>query len=120
MPPTRWRGGCSSSPTVRAAVASFGAAVVTEIYLCDVCSCHEILRRNGRRQVGRVLTAIRLCLLRALAHGEEATERGGVRPGSEGRPEARLHAFDNGDPGKSRAQLEQGRALTLEQVRVSQ
>jgi hypothetical protein len=31
-----------------AAVASFLAAVLTEIYLCDVCSCHEILRRNGR------------------------------------------------------------------------
>jgi hypothetical protein len=31
-----------------AAVASVEAAVVTEIYLCDVCSCQEILRRNGR------------------------------------------------------------------------
>jgi acyl-CoA synthetase (AMP-forming)/AMP-acid ligase II len=33
-----------------AAVASFLAAVLTEIYLCSVCSCPEILRRNGRGQ----------------------------------------------------------------------
>jgi hypothetical protein len=33
-----------------AAVASFLAAVVTEIYLCDVRSCQEISRRNGRAQ----------------------------------------------------------------------
>jgi hypothetical protein len=26
------------------------AAVLTEIYLCNVCSCQEILRRNGRGQ----------------------------------------------------------------------
>jgi hypothetical protein len=31
-----------------ASVASFLAAVFTEIYLCDVCSCQEVLRRNGR------------------------------------------------------------------------
>eukprot|EP01047_Picozoa_sp_COSAG01_P053602 COSAG01_NODE_5763_length_4048_cov_1.373259_3_plen_116_part_00 len=31
-------------------VASVWAAVVTEIYLCNVCSCQEILRRNGRGQ----------------------------------------------------------------------
>jgi hypothetical protein len=31
-----------------AAVVSFLAAVLTEIYLCDVCSCQEILIRNGR------------------------------------------------------------------------
>jgi hypothetical protein len=33
-----------------ASVASFltEAAVLTEIYLCNVCSCQEILRRNGR------------------------------------------------------------------------
>eukprot|EP01047_Picozoa_sp_COSAG01_P058649 COSAG01_NODE_6937_length_3431_cov_20.894358_1_plen_59_part_00 len=31
-----------------ASVASFLVAVFTEIYLCDVCSCQEILRRNGR------------------------------------------------------------------------
>jgi hypothetical protein len=31
------------------AVASFSAAVLTEIYLCNVCSCHDILRRNGGR-----------------------------------------------------------------------
>jgi endonuclease/exonuclease/phosphatase family metal-dependent hydrolase len=34
-----------------AAVASLLAAVLTEIYLCDVCSCQELLRRNGRGQV---------------------------------------------------------------------
>jgi hypothetical protein len=34
-----------------AAVASFLATVLTEIYLCGVCSCQEeILRRNGRGQ----------------------------------------------------------------------
>jgi hypothetical protein len=33
-----------------ATVASFVAAVLTEIYLCDVCSCRETLRRNGRAQ----------------------------------------------------------------------
>jgi hypothetical protein len=33
---------------VRGAVASFEAAVLTEIYLCNVCSWQEILRRNGR------------------------------------------------------------------------
>jgi hypothetical protein len=31
-----------------AAVASFEAALLTEIYLCSVCYCQEILRRNGR------------------------------------------------------------------------
>jgi hypothetical protein len=31
-----------------ASVASFLVAVLTEIYLCHVCSCQEILRRNGR------------------------------------------------------------------------
>jgi hypothetical protein len=35
-----------------AAVVSFLAAVMTEIYLCGVCSCPEILRQNGRGQVG--------------------------------------------------------------------
>jgi hypothetical protein len=29
---------------------------LTEIYLCNVCSCSEILGRNGRGQVGRVGT----------------------------------------------------------------
>jgi hypothetical protein len=36
-----------------AAVASFSAALLcqlAEIYLCDVCSCQEMLRRNGRGQ----------------------------------------------------------------------
>jgi hypothetical protein len=31
-----------------ASVASFLTAVFTEIYLCNVCFCQEILRRNGR------------------------------------------------------------------------
>eukprot|EP01047_Picozoa_sp_COSAG01_P013632 COSAG01_NODE_646_length_14556_cov_9.736806_15_plen_91_part_00 len=31
-----------------ASVASSQAAVLAEIYLCNVCSCQEILRRNGR------------------------------------------------------------------------
>jgi MFS family permease len=31
-----------------ASVASFLAAVLTEIHLCNVCSYQEILRRNGR------------------------------------------------------------------------
>eukprot|EP01047_Picozoa_sp_COSAG01_P063398 COSAG01_NODE_8210_length_2874_cov_1.873514_2_plen_110_part_00 len=35
-----------------AAVASFSAAVLTEIYLCNVCSCPKMLRRNGRGQAG--------------------------------------------------------------------
>jgi DNA repair and recombination protein RAD52 len=42
----------SSTPQeqVGAAVASFLAAVLTEIHLCGVCSCQELLRRNGRRR----------------------------------------------------------------------
>jgi hypothetical protein len=37
------------------AVASFLAAVLTELYLCNVCSCQEILRSNGaaRAQLSR-------------------------------------------------------------------
>jgi hypothetical protein len=31
-----------------ASVASFLAAILTEIYLCNVCSDQEILRHNGR------------------------------------------------------------------------
>jgi hypothetical protein len=31
------------------------AAVLTEVYLCGVCSCQEILRRNGRGQPDAVL-----------------------------------------------------------------
>jgi hypothetical protein len=37
-------------PPARAvAVASFLAAVLTEIYLCGVCFCQKQLRRNGGR-----------------------------------------------------------------------
>jgi hypothetical protein len=35
-------------PGGAAAVVSFLAAVLTEIYLCNLCSCQEILRPNGR------------------------------------------------------------------------
>eukprot|EP01047_Picozoa_sp_COSAG01_P055054 COSAG01_NODE_6087_length_3860_cov_2.910420_3_plen_229_part_00 len=35
-----------------AAVASFLAAVLAAIYLCGICSCQEILRRNGRGRPG--------------------------------------------------------------------
>jgi hypothetical protein len=44
-----WR---STRQAGTAAVASFLAAALTEIYLCDVCSCQDILRRNGRGQTG--------------------------------------------------------------------
>jgi hypothetical protein len=51
------RARCSSGRRGRArtssgatSVASFLAAVLTEIYLCNACSCQEILRRNGRGQ----------------------------------------------------------------------
>jgi hypothetical protein len=37
---------------------SFLAAVLTEIYLCNVCSCPEVLRRNGRG--GRLLSGFEL------------------------------------------------------------
>jgi pimeloyl-ACP methyl ester carboxylesterase len=43
----------SSTYLGAAAVASFLAAVLTRIYLCSVCSCQEILRRNGRGQSPR-------------------------------------------------------------------
>jgi hypothetical protein len=32
---------------------SFWRPILTEIYLCDVCSCQELLRRNGRGQATR-------------------------------------------------------------------
>eukprot|EP01047_Picozoa_sp_COSAG01_P034847 COSAG01_NODE_2638_length_7292_cov_8.034034_7_plen_67_part_00 len=38
-----------AEPWGAASVASFQAAVLTEMYLCKVCSCQEIFRRNGRR-----------------------------------------------------------------------
>eukprot|EP01047_Picozoa_sp_COSAG01_P013007 COSAG01_NODE_601_length_14954_cov_175.954359_8_plen_185_part_00 len=37
-----------AGPEGAASVASFLAAFLTEIYLCNFCSCQEILRRNGR------------------------------------------------------------------------
>eukprot|EP01049_Picozoa_sp_SAG25_P002486 SAG25_NODE_130_length_14421_cov_71.473886_16_plen_234_part_00 len=43
-------------PRGAAAAASLLAAVLTEIYRCNVCSCHEILRRHGRGQVLEQLT----------------------------------------------------------------
>jgi hypothetical protein len=55
----RWR---RCTPTARAtstcrATRPGAAAVLTEIYLCNVCSCQEILRRNGRGQGGARLPA---------------------------------------------------------------
>jgi hypothetical protein len=44
---TLGRGSCFGAA---AAVASILAAVLTEMYLCDVCSCQEILSRSGRGQ----------------------------------------------------------------------
>jgi hypothetical protein len=38
-------------------VASFLAAVLTDVYLCDVCSCQEILRHNGRGQAAEAKAA---------------------------------------------------------------
>jgi hypothetical protein len=47
-----WRNEGAPEEGGAAAVASFWAAVLTEMYLCNVCSGHfEILRRNGRGQV---------------------------------------------------------------------
>jgi hypothetical protein len=49
LPPPK--GGSAAHLRSRAAaVASFSAAVLTGIYLGKVCSCQEILRRNGRGQ----------------------------------------------------------------------
>jgi hypothetical protein len=45
----RLPGSCS---VPAALLQSFLAAVWAEIYLCDVCSCQEILRCNGRGQIG--------------------------------------------------------------------
>eukprot|EP01047_Picozoa_sp_COSAG01_P079461 COSAG01_NODE_15087_length_1376_cov_1.768990_2_plen_203_part_00 len=42
--------GRARPPRGAASVASFEAAFLTELYLCNVCSCHEILRRSGRGQ----------------------------------------------------------------------
>jgi hypothetical protein len=54
-----------------AAVASFLVAVLTEIYLYDVCSCQEILRRNGRGQCAE-LSESRLGF--SLANGPHSLE----------------------------------------------
>jgi hypothetical protein len=37
-----------SENEVRRPLCAFGRPVLTEIYRCNVCSCQEILRRNGR------------------------------------------------------------------------
>eukprot|EP01047_Picozoa_sp_COSAG01_P035107 COSAG01_NODE_2669_length_7278_cov_3.791057_5_plen_275_part_00 len=44
----------------------FWRPVLTEMYLCDVCSCHEILRRNGRGQMIRVSSARTFSLLSSI------------------------------------------------------
>jgi hypothetical protein len=46
----RWADAGGRQSAGAASVASFVAAVLSEIYLCNVCSCQEILRRNGRGQ----------------------------------------------------------------------
>jgi hypothetical protein len=42
---------------VRRPLRPFLAAVLTEISLCNVCSCQEILRRNGRGQESEITQA---------------------------------------------------------------
>jgi hypothetical protein len=42
-------------PEVRRPLRPFLAAILTEIYLCGICSCQERLRRNGRGQSPRWL-----------------------------------------------------------------
>eukprot|EP01047_Picozoa_sp_COSAG01_P034007 COSAG01_NODE_2533_length_7491_cov_236.560741_3_plen_199_part_00 len=57
---TRCAGGDALGLAASAAAASFVAAVVTDIYLCDVCSCQEILRRGGGTQVRGYKTVVSL------------------------------------------------------------
>jgi hypothetical protein len=47
----------ANTPDGAAAVASLLAAVLAEIYLCGICSCQEIVRRNGRGQIATIVTA---------------------------------------------------------------
>jgi hypothetical protein len=67
-----------------AAVASFLAAVLTGVYRCSVCSCQEVLRRNGRgwsrveqdvRGAQRAMLdaerALAACMADAQAHARE-------------------------------------------------
>eukprot|EP01047_Picozoa_sp_COSAG01_P065752 COSAG01_NODE_8939_length_2608_cov_1.919091_2_plen_153_part_00 len=59
-------------------MASLLAAILTEIYLCNVCSCHEILRRNGLGQALSVLRHLGLSTLRSLrVIGWTSEEMGG-------------------------------------------
>eukprot|EP01047_Picozoa_sp_COSAG01_P020881 COSAG01_NODE_1195_length_11304_cov_118.555823_4_plen_244_part_00 len=51
--PSRDKGARNADTAGAAAVASILAAVLTDSYLCGVCSCQEILRRNGRGQQRR-------------------------------------------------------------------
>jgi hypothetical protein len=46
----RYLGNSRSHRRGAAAVASFWAAILAEMHLCNVCSCQEVLRRNGRGQ----------------------------------------------------------------------
>jgi hypothetical protein len=48
-------------PGVRRPSRRFLAAILTEIYRCNVCSCQEILRRNGHDQLVE-LAPVRSCL----------------------------------------------------------
>jgi hypothetical protein len=59
-----------------AAVASFLAAAVTEIYLSNVCSCQEILRGNGRGQTA-MTPSPRSRTRRRRRRGRRRTTRGG-------------------------------------------
>jgi hypothetical protein len=55
-----------------AAVASFVAGVLTGLYLGNVCSCQEILRRSGRGQLGLIEELRALPPAQATAPGEQA------------------------------------------------
>jgi hypothetical protein len=62
-----------------AAVASFSAAVLTEIHLCDICSClrEEILRRNGRGQLVQLAEVRAFSLCRSAASPGRGEKEGG-------------------------------------------
>jgi hypothetical protein len=85
-------------------------AVVTEIYLCDVCSCQEILRRSGgRRQVGQIFGSTRAGLVRV--QFDDAKELGVLLF-----PPGLLRLFDEPEvDGETSAALEAARRLWQQQ-----